>query len=131
MENLIIKGGRNEFLTPSVVMDAESRICELAGESSLEYTGEFYDKVINWLKLYTTEVNAPLTFNFRLTYFNTSSYKALLSVLRYLKRYKDKGGEVIINWYYPEDDADMLMDAQDLAESADVDMVFVPYTLDD
>ena len=85
MENFLVKGGRNEFLVPYVSLDAGTGVCEINGESSLEYTGEFYDQIINWLKLYATEVNRVLTFNFKLTYFNTSSYKAILGVLRQLK----------------------------------------------
>ena len=127
MENFLVKGGRNEFLVPYVSLDASKGVCEISGESSLEYTGEFYDQIVNWLKQYSQEESKTLTFAFKLTYFNTSSYKAILGTLRELKRQQDIGKKVIVQWYYPEDDSDMLMDAQDLMESAEIEMELNAY----
>ena len=131
MEDFLIKGGRNEFLVPYVSLNASSGMCEMSGESSLEYTGEFYDQIINWLKMYALEDSKTLTFAFKLTYFNTSSYKAILGTLRELKRQQDIGKKVVVQWYYPEDDSDMLMDAQDLMESADIEMELLSYQPED
>jgi hypothetical protein len=131
MENLIIKGERSDFFTPDVQLNADDGVCEIAGESYLEYTGEFYDQIIDWVKDYSSEINKALQFNFKLTYFNTSSFKAILSVLKNLKRYEEKGGNVEVNWYYPDDDYDMLKEAQDLAEGSSLDLNFIPYKLDE
>jgi len=127
MENFLVKGGRNEFLVPYVSLDASKGTCELSGESSLEYTGEFYDQIITWLKQYSTEESKQLVFAFKLTYFNTSSYKAILGTLRELKRQQDIGKKVVVQWFYPEDDSDMLMDAQDLMESAEIEMELIAH----
>lgn len=127
MEDLLIRGGRNEFLVPFVSLNASTGMCEISGESSLEYTGEFYDQILNWLKTYALEKSQLLIFAFKLTYFNTSSYKAILGTLRELKRQQDIGKKVTVQWYYPEDDSDMLMDAQDLMESAEIDMELNSY----
>ncbi len=132
MENLKIKGERSEFFTPYVSLDARNGQCEISGESYLEYTGEFYDKIIQWFKRYTLEVNRPLRITFRLTYFNTSSFKAILNVLKFLKTYERKGGKVEIDWFYPEDDMDIFKEAEDLAEGSELDrMQLIPYALDD
>lgn len=132
MENLNIRGERSEFFTPHVNMDAETGKCEISGESYLEYTGEFYDQIISWLNQFITEVNRPLVMNFRLTYFNTSSFKAILNLLNYIKKYEKQGGNVLVNWYYPEDDYDMLREAEDLSEGSGLNnMILIPYSLDD
>jgi hypothetical protein len=125
MENLFIEGAKGEFYTPLVNLNATTGVCEISGESYLEYTGEFYAKITQWIKNYTQEVKKAITFNFYLTYFNTSSFKALLGVLKVLKEYKMQGGIVNINWYYPPDDEDILREAQDLAEGAAIEMNYI------
>lgn len=130
MENLNIKAEKNEFFTPQVSLNASTGVCEIAGESYLEYTGEFYDQIIAWLKKYYQEVHKAIEFNFKLTYFNTSSFKALMSVLKQIKKIKDQGAEVEVNWFFPQDDEDILKDAQDLAEGAELDLNFIPFQPD-
>ena len=132
MENLNIRGERSEFFTPNVNLDAETGNCEISGESYLEYTGEFYDQIISWLTQFITEMNRPVIMNFRLTYFNTSSFKAILNLLNFIKKYEKQGGAVEVNWYYPEDDYDMLREAEDLAEGSGLSqMDLIPYSLDE
>ncbi len=131
METLHIKSNKGEFYTPYVMLNGDTGVCELAGESYLEYTNEFYSKIISWIDKYTKESNNKITFNFRLTYFNTSSYKAILDTLRSLKAYEIRGGKVEVNWFYPEDDTDIVKEAQDLSESAKIDMNFIGYEVDD
>jgi hypothetical protein len=114
MENLILEGSHGEFDTPSVNFDASTGICELAGESYLENTVEFYNHLLKWLDSYFNEVKQPLTFNFKLTYFNTSSSKRILYILLKLKEYKDKGAKVTVNWYYNREDIEMEEDVEDL-----------------
>ncbi len=113
MENLEIKGESGVYFIPEVNLDATSGLCQISGESYLEDTDEFYNNIINWLETYINEVKKPLTFNFRLTYFNTSSSRSILNVLRVLKKYEDKAGNVTINWYYPEDDESIAEEAED------------------
>ena len=113
MENLEIKGESGVYFIPEVRLNAGSGLCEISGESYLEDTDEFYNNIINWLESYITEVKAALTFNFRLTYFNTSSSRSILNVLRVLKKYHDASGTVTINWYYPEDDDSIAEEAED------------------
>lgn len=114
MENLILEASHGEFDMPSVNFDASTGICELAGESYLENTVEFYNRLLKWLDSYINEVKQPLVFNFKLTYFNTSSSKRILYILLKLKEYKDKGGIVTVNWYYNREDIEMEEDVEDL-----------------
>ncbi|MDX2305854.1 MAG: DUF1987 domain-containing protein [Microscillaceae bacterium] len=113
MENLEIKGESGVYFIPEVKLNASTGICEISGESYLEDTDEFYNNIINWLENYIREVNRSITFNFKLTYFNTSSSRSILNVLRVLKKYEDNGGAVTVNWYYPEDDESIAEEAED------------------
>ncbi|TAD98927.1 MAG: DUF1987 domain-containing protein [Bacteroidetes bacterium] len=126
LENLDIEGKSSTFFVPAVHFDAQTGICRLEGESYLENTWEFYDQLTNWLKTYI-ELRKPINFNFKLTYFNTSSSKGLLDILFLLKEYEKDGGEVIANWYYPADDEDNYMEAQDFIADSELNMNLIAY----
>lgn len=126
MENLEIKGSHGDYEVPTVIFNAETGICELQGESYLEKTAEFYDQLLAWLDEYIAEVNKPVTFNFKLTYFNTSSSKRILYILLKLKEYEDNGGEVTTNWYYDEDDTDMEEEVEDFRIISNLEINTIP-----
>ena len=49
----------------------------------------------------------------QLEYFNTSSSKCILDVFKKLEAINAGSSEVTINWYYEEDDEDMLEAGED------------------
>jgi hypothetical protein len=51
--------------------------------------------------------------NIQLEYFNTSSSKCILDVFKKLEAIYKSGNEVVINWFYEEDDEDMLEAGED------------------
>ena len=126
MQNLEIKGSHGDYDVPTVFFNAETGVCELKGESYLEKTAEFYDRLLAWLDEYFTVVNQPITFNFRLTYFNTSSSKRILYILLKLKEYEDDGGQVTTNWYYDEDDTDMEEEVEDFKIISNLEINAIP-----
>ena len=115
MENLVLQGSHGEYDVPTVNFNAETGICELAGESYLENTVAFYDQLLNWLDQYIEQVKQPITFNFKLNYFNTSSSKRLLYIMLKLKAYEDAGGKITVNWHYNSEDIEMEEDVEDLS----------------
>lgn len=113
LEDIIIEGSHKNFFTPNVSFNAQTGICEISGESFLENTVEFYQPLIDWLKIYTLEVKRPIAFIIKLTYYNTSTSRCLLDILNILKDYEDADGEVVVNWHYDENDIDMEEDIED------------------
>jgi len=114
MENIDIKGFKDDFFIPTVNFNAETGVCEIAGESYLEETVEFYAPLIKWLEEYIdTTKNNKITFNFKLTYYNTSSSKRIVDILLILKSFEEKGGNVQVNWFYEEDDLDIVEEVED------------------
>jgi hypothetical protein len=114
MENIDIKGFKDDFFIPTVNFNAETEICEISGESYLEETVEFYNPLIKWLEEYTNSGNyKKLTFNFKLTYYNTSSSKRIVDILLILRSFEEKGNELNVNWYYEEDDLDIVEEVED------------------
>ena len=113
MQNIFIETPEEEFYKPEVDFNFETGVCTLAGESYIEEINEFYDPLIDWLKEYTSEPNRTLIFNFKLSYYNTSSSKKIIEILSTLKSFKDNNGVVSINWYYNKSDTDIIEDAED------------------
>ena len=97
---------------PSVSLNAETGLCEISGESYLEEASHFYKPIYDWLQEYT-HTQKPITFNFKLSYVNTSSSKHLLFILRLLKDYQNNGGEVVTNWFIEPGDTDTEEDVED------------------
>jgi hypothetical protein len=129
MENLSIKGSHGTFFTPTVNFSA-SGVCEISGESYLEESFEFYDGLIKWIDSYFGEGAKSIELSFRLTYFNTSSSRAILDLLTSLKRHQDSGRDVTVNWYYPDPDNDeMKMEAEDYIDETGLEINLISYPI--
>lgn len=110
MESLSIEGTAK---TPTIKFDAELGVIEIKGRSIPENSIEFYKPLVDWLDKYG-KMAKPLTkVNVQLEYFNTSSSKCILDVFKKLEGIHKSSNEVIINWYYEEDDEDMLEAGED------------------
>lgn len=111
MENLKIEGSPK---TPTILLDADERELLIKGRSIPENSIEFYKPLVNALDQCTREEIDRLTVNVILEYFNTSSSKCLLDIFKKLEKINNnKVGSVTINWYYEEDDEDMLEAGED------------------
>ncbi|MCS6795291.1 MAG: DUF1987 domain-containing protein [Raineya sp.] len=114
MKDLIIVGEKKTYFTPDVNFSAATGICTIAGESYQEETFEFFNRLIAWLEEYIIKVRKPIQMNFKLTYFNTSSARAIQEMVMILKKYQSQGGQVTINWYYVDEDDSTYEEAQDM-----------------
>jgi hypothetical protein len=110
MESISIEGTPK---TPTVNFDATTGIIEVKGRSIPENSIEFYRPLVEWLEEYSKEPQKLTTVNIQLEYFNTSSSKCILDVFKKLEAIKKARNEVVINWYYEEDDEDMLEAGED------------------
>jgi hypothetical protein len=120
MEDLKIIGEKNIFFIPNVNFSVETGICELDGESYLENTFAFYAPLLKWLEDYMVHVKKPLTFNFSLIYFNTSSSRSILDILNTLKQYEKQGGSVTVNWKIRDWDEDLKQEIEDFSIDSDL-----------
>jgi hypothetical protein len=112
-------------ISPEIQLDSVSGYMHLTGTSIPENSEEVYRPVLNWLKSYATKPAGKSNLDVRLDYFNTSSSKFLMEILRLLKQIKDAGHEVTIRWFYYEDDPDMLEAGQDFMDIVGMDMEMV------
>ncbi len=99
--------------TPTVTMNPETGVVEIKGRSIPENSIEFYKPVVDWLEEYASTPQSKTVVNVQLEYFNTSSSKCILDVFKKLEVLKKDQNDVVINWYYEEDDEDMLEAGED------------------
>jgi len=131
MENLIIP--ETDF-TPRVSYILESGYLELSGISRPENVAGFYEEPLHWLaELEDSILNrsefkyevSELNFVIKLSYFNSSSSKYLIMMLRHLKNLIDAGIQVKIDWYFEEGDEKMQEDGEDIAAAVDLEFNYI------
>ncbi len=130
MEDIVIKNEQGAFFTPNVNFSASTGKCILQGESYLEDSFEFYANLTRWMEQYLGSGKSIIEVDFKLTYFNTSSSRAILELLRKLRTWQAEGKQVTVNWFYPDpDDDDLLMEAEDFMDDAKIKMNLVSYKI--
>ena len=110
MEPILIEGTPK---TPSVKFDREKGVIEIKGRSIPENSIEFYKPLVDWLEYYAKSPLKKTLVNVQLEYFNTSSSKCILDVFKKLEAIHKANHDVVINWFYEEDDEDMLEAGED------------------
>ncbi len=124
METIKIAGTED---TPSIILDAGAQVLEIAGRSLPEDVAAFYKPILDWLDSYSENPLTKTVFSFRLTYFNTASSKMILDVMMKLESLHEEGKDVVIKWYYPNDDEDMKEAGAEYADIVDVPFEQVGY----
>ena len=109
--------------TPEINFDFQKGIFSIEGKSYSENTFEFYKPLLNTLEtFFKDESNKRLKniiFNFNLTYFNSSSSKALFDMFDLIDIFvqSQKEIDVNINWIYNQDDDSSKEDGEDFQDS--------------
>ncbi|MEX1189750.1 MAG: DUF1987 domain-containing protein [Bacteroidia bacterium] len=100
--------------TPLVKLNADTGQLELKGRSIPENSIEFYSPVFQWIDDYSMQPKPATELHIQLEYFNTSSSKCVLDILKKLQTLHQNNRTVAkVLWYYEEDDEDMLEAGED------------------
>ena len=99
--------------TPTIEFNSGSGYLLIRGRSIPENSIEFYKPLIEALEAYNNDSQSNTKVDIQLEYFNTSSSKCILDVFKKLEAINSGSSEVVINWYYEEDDEDMLEAGED------------------
>jgi hypothetical protein len=100
--------------TPNVILDPANNKFAFVGNSYPENSTKFYTPILNWMREFIDQSqNFDLAIEFNFDYFNTSSAKYILEILRLIQEHQNKGNKCTIRWYYFEDDTDMLEAGED------------------
>ena len=111
MEALIIEP--TEF-SPRVLLDAKKNKFEISGESRPENAAKFYQPILDWLDNYYSlrywkdssfdSQTEEVVFEFKFEYFNSTSAKNILDILKKLGEFRKEKMEIKIKWYYGRED---------------------------
>ncbi len=104
MENLTINATDE---TPRITLDKDQGTLEFSGKSLPEDVSSFYGPVLKWIDSYIAFPKPKTEVIFKLSYFNTASSKLILDILFKFENFHQRGSDVVIHWFYQEDDEDM------------------------
>ncbi len=110
--------------TPEVDFSASTGTLLIKGISIPENTVEFYHKLIYWISEYSINPQPKTTLNLKLEYFNTSTSVVLLNIFKSLTEIDNS--EVMVNWYYEDDDIEMEEVGKDYERMVDVKFNLIP-----
>ena len=105
--------------TPTVNFDYEQGLLEISGYRSMpEVSTKFYEPVMEWVEQYVLMTERRETvLTVKLEYFNTSSGKCLVDILKKMDKLASRGHRVKLKWFYEQDDEDMQKSGDDMAAS--------------
>lgn len=121
MDNLYIAKTEK---TPGVEADFENGFISIFGRSIPENSIAFYSPLLHALKQYAVNPKETTTLQIHMDYFNTSSSKCLLDVLRVMPELAAAGSQVKVVWVVDEGDEDMLEAGEDYAAIVNVPFEF-------
>jgi hypothetical protein len=121
--------------SPEIILSPAEGVFHIRGTSAPEDVRALYYPVILWIKnfadnLISGELNYfssdnPFKFRVELDYFNSSSAKFIYDIAFELKRLPPEGIPVIIEWFYDNEDIDMLEAGQDISLLVEMEFRYV------
>mgnify|MGYP003330314552 CR=1 FL=1 len=96
--------------TPQVDFIDSPLSMSISGRSIPENSIEFYQPLMDWVQAHLTDAGDSVEISIRLEYFNTSSSKCLMDLLKRIEKMPVKSS---VLWYYEDEDEDMLEAGED------------------
>ena len=97
-----------ETKTPFIELDPGKGVLTMEGRSIPEDPEAFYNVVYSSMLEYYKSPQKLTTFHFQFEYINSGSSKFILRFFNLIKTQYDKGHDCVVNWYYEEDDENIL-----------------------
>ncbi|MGC1389704.1 MAG: DUF1987 domain-containing protein [Bacteroidales bacterium] len=105
--------------TPEIILDPNGVII-IKGRSMNKNAAEFYKQTDSWIDAYINNPADLTRIDIRLEYFNSANSMIFISLLRKIANVILKDKELIINWYYEEDDEDILAQGENISSVLDI-----------
>ena len=112
-------------VTPELKFEPDSGVFHIIGNSLPEKSVEFYEPIIDWANhfFYSSDVPESVTIDFKLHYYNTPSSKQIARLLKIIET-SPFSENITINWFYDEEDFDMLEAGQRYSNMLKIDFKF-------
>jgi hypothetical protein len=113
--------------SPEISFDFESHHLKIRGESYPEDVAAFYGPVLEALEAYLQKLgHGTCRVDFELLYFNSSSAKAIMTLLEKLDDAAARGAAISIHWHYDAEDDTM----EELGEEFSEDLEHAEFRLE-
>jgi hypothetical protein len=103
--------------SPEIFLDAQNGTIEITGRSIPENAMKIYRPVMDWVEQYMVRPKQKTIITLRISFFNTSTSKYLMELLKRFEELHRQGFAVEVNWYYNDEDIlDIVQDYQALVD---------------
>jgi hypothetical protein len=127
MEKLIVSSKRD---SPEIVLDPKEGVFSIKGVCHPENVTKFFEPVMNWLDEFENEVkkqpySKEIKVIFYFKYFNSATYKYLISLLQKLYVLKQNSISILVEWRYEREDDEMRESGVELFEFSGIKIPYV------
>lgn len=123
MDDLFVKG---DSKLPTFDFKYEAATLEIKGRSWPEHALNIYQPAFSWVEEYKKAPKLETRIRIALEYFNTSSSKVVLLLLKQLESLHNSGSKVYVEWLYEKDDFDLEEEGVTIKESLNLPFELVP-----
>lgn len=121
IESLCIKASED---SPSIILNAEENSFIIEGRCIPEDGIGFFMPVISWFRRYEKSPNPSTILEFKLSYFNSASSKAMWELFSLLRKIKT---DVVIKWHYSDQDDEMRDAGEEFASFFDLKFDYITH----
>jgi hypothetical protein len=113
--------------TPKVVLDPEGAIT-IKGRSLNKNAEDIYQQIDSWLDIYVHDPAETTTVEIYFEYFNSVNSIIFNSLLKKIFSLQLNDKKVIFNWYYEEDDEDILSLGENISSVLNIpfNLIMIP-----
>jgi len=97
----------------------------IKGRSMIKNAAEFYKQVDEWIDIYVSNPPDLTRVDICLEYFNGVNLLIFTSLLKKITEVKLKDKLVVMNWYYEEDDEDILAQGENISSVLDIPVNYI------
>lgn len=124
LERVFIKSRSD---SPYVLLDANEGYGEITGKSYPPDVALFYEPIVAWFEEFKKIEKKEFELIFKLDYINTASYKMLMDLMFMLEELVQGGKQIIIKWFYPEDDSEMYETGAEFESMLSIKFQYIGY----
>lgn len=114
-------------ITPEINFDVEKKIFIISGESRPENVKDFFEPILLWLDNFfsLSDNGGNFIFQIKLEYFNSSSAKYLLAILKKIAHFFNSGYNIQVEWFFESDDDDMKEAGEQMSEMTKIPFKYI------
>lgn len=110
--------------TPEVILNPGG-IIKIKGRALVVNKAEVSEQIMNWIENYLIDPSETTKVFIAFEYLNSFSTSILVSILKRLSQTIQHPRKLVIQWYYEEDDEDILERGEYISETYNIPIEFI------